>query len=64
MEQLCFPIYPISSKKNGYSKIYLWVLEDNQRARRFYESMGFQANGDRIVQNIGGKNLVEVRYIR
>lgn len=51
-------------QKNGYSKIYLWVLEDNQRARRFYESMGFQANGDRIVQNIGGKNLVEVRYIR
>lgn len=50
-------------QKSGYSKIYLWVLEDNQRARGFYESMGLQTNGDRIVQNIGGKDLAEIRYV-
>lgn len=50
-------------KEQGYSNIYLWVLEENQRARRFYDKMGFQANGDRMIQNIGGKDCVEVRYI-
>lgn len=32
-------------KKAGYSKVMLWVFEDNTRARRFYESLGFTANG-------------------
>lgn len=30
------------SKKN---KIFLWVIEDNLSARKFYESNGFKANG-------------------
>ena len=50
-------------KENGYSNIYLWVLEENQRARKFYEKMGFRANGDRIIQNIGGKDCAEIRYV-
>lgn len=50
-------------KENGYSNIYLWVLEENQRARNFYEKMGFQPNGDRIIQSIGGKDCMEIRYI-
>ena len=29
----------------GYSKVMLWVFEDNNRARRFYESLGFKPNG-------------------
>lgn len=29
----------------GYSKVMLWVFEDNTRARRFYEAHGFAANG-------------------
>ena len=29
----------------GYSKLMLWVFEDNTRARKFYESLGFTANG-------------------
>lgn len=32
-------------KKAGYSKVMLWVFEDNTRARRFYESLGFTTNG-------------------
>ena len=29
----------------GYSKIMLWVFEKNTGARRFYEALGFAANG-------------------
>lgn len=29
----------------GYSKIMLWVFEENARARRFYETLGFTLNG-------------------
>lgn len=29
----------------GYSKVMLWVFEENIRARRFYEAHGFAASG-------------------
>ena len=32
--------------EQGFDKLYLWVLEQNHNARRFYEKMGFQPNGD------------------
>ena len=50
--------------KRGYDNIYLWVLEENQRARRFYERNGFSPNGDRRTITIGGKELVEARYVQ
>jgi ribosomal protein S18 acetylase RimI-like enzyme len=28
-------------KENGFKKIYLWVFEENTRARKFYEKQGF-----------------------
>lgn len=34
------------SKKKGMKKIFLWVLEENLSARRFYEANGFQENGE------------------
>lgn len=49
--------------KNGFDNIYLWVLEENQQARRFYERNGFFPNGDKGAITIGGKELVEVRYV-
>lgn len=30
----------------GYLKVMLWVFEDNERARKFYEARGFRATGD------------------
>ncbi|MCY3648791.1 MAG: hypothetical protein OXG40_03550 [Acidimicrobiaceae bacterium] len=39
----------------------LWVLEDNRRARRFYESMGGEQVGQRTT-TIGGADLTEVSY--
>lgn len=49
--------------KHGFQKIYLWVLEKNDRARSFYHSMGFIFNGDRNLLNIGGKELTAIRYV-
>ena len=48
--------------ENGYRQIYLWVLEENRRARAFYEAHGFQPNGDQDTITVGGKALSEIRY--
>ena len=46
----------------GHDKILLWVLEDNQRARSFYEKNGFSCSEIYLNDNIGGKDLREVMY--
>ncbi|MFB0920937.1 MAG: GNAT family N-acetyltransferase [Oscillospiraceae bacterium] len=48
----------------GYSEIYLWVLEGNQAARAFYERNGFICSGDINADNIGGAAVNELRYIK
>lgn len=58
---LVFAINKLHS--NGFNKIYLWVLDENKRARKFYEQNGFSANGDKKTMNIGGKELIEVCYV-
>jgi len=45
-----------------YEDIFLWVLEDNTNARRFYESQGFVLTEGCLENEIGGKVLREVRY--
>ena len=50
-------------KKLGYEKILLWVLEDNHRARKFYEKCGFVQTCEFRDDNIGGKGLREVMYV-
>lgn len=50
-------------KKMGYPKVFLWVLEENYRARAFYEAMGFVPADEYLDDNIGGKDLREVQYI-
>ena len=42
----------------------LWVLRDNDRAIRFYEAHGWQADGCEKTVEIGGRRVVEVRYRR
>ena len=46
----------------GFNEAHLWVLEDNTRARRFYERAGWALDGARKVIEIGGRPLAEVRY--
>ena len=48
--------------KLGYNKIYLWVLEDNMRARSFYEKYGLIPTSKRMSMNLGGKDLIEMMY--
>lgn len=50
-------------KKMGYQKVYLWVLEKNISARRFYERFGFMLSGRTFTDTIAGKELKEVQYI-
>jgi ribosomal protein S18 acetylase RimI-like enzyme len=46
-----------------FALVTLWVLDANERARRFYEGAGFalDAGGRRMVQ-VSGMRLPEVRY--
>lgn len=46
----------------GYDSIFLWVLEDNIRARKFYEKEGFVLSNKLLSDNIGGKELREIQY--
>lgn len=50
-------------KAMGYKKIFLWVLEDNHRARHFYEKCGFKNSGEYMHNVIGGKQLRELQYV-
>lgn len=45
----------------GFSAVTLWVLEDNARARRFYEQWGFRVDGAHQVAELGTP-VREVRY--
>ncbi|MEV4705716.1 GNAT family N-acetyltransferase [Actinoplanes sp. NPDC049316] len=40
----------------------LWVLEENARARRFYERGGWVADGESRVEPIGDEPVHQVRY--
>jgi RimJ/RimL family protein N-acetyltransferase len=40
----------------------LWVLDDNPRARRFYEREGWTLDGERKEDEYLGLRVAEVRY--
>ena len=45
----------------AFSAATLWVLETNRRARRFYERVGWVADGSTKVEEYGA-SVVELRY--
>jgi GNAT superfamily N-acetyltransferase len=45
-----------------YPTSVLWVLEDNPRARRFYEREGWRTDGERRADEVLGIAVAEVRY--
>lgn len=47
---------------SGFTNIYLWVLEANGAARKFYESQGFEFSGDWQQITIADTVLTELRY--
>ena len=48
----------------GCTDILLWVLAENERAKKFYEKNGFSASGAYLDDNIGGKSLKELQCVR
>ncbi|WP_240661105.1 MULTISPECIES: GNAT family N-acetyltransferase [unclassified Streptomyces] len=48
----------------GHRDMYLWVLKENARARRFYERAGFGADGAEEPFEVDGVAVPEVRYAK
>lgn len=46
----------------GFDRVLLWVLEGNDRARRFYERQGWSLGRPVKLEEIGGTKVTEVRY--
>jgi len=46
----------------GYANVMLWVLSENQRARAFYQHIGFVCDESSKAIEIGGAPLIETRY--
>jgi GNAT superfamily N-acetyltransferase len=49
-------------RDSGCDEAILWVLEDNPRARRFYEREGWTLDGGRKEDQFLGVTVAEVRY--
>ena len=48
-------------RQKGYSQISLWVIEENKRAIKLYERMGFVQDGTTRIINVG-KEIKDLRY--
>lgn len=49
-------------EERGYSKVFLWVQEDNKRAHKFYEKNGFKRIDAHKNLNLGGQDFIVVKY--
>ena len=50
--------------RGGYSEVVLWVLQENRRARWFYERQGFRWDGEVKVERVGDTEPQQLRYTR
>ncbi len=50
----------IEAKAKQIKTIYLWVVEENLPARKFYQAIGFYPTGQ--TNTIGGTTKQEMRY--
>ncbi len=50
-------------KQDGYKKATLWVLETNEKTRRWYESKGWKVEGKTKIDKRDLFELKEVRYL-
>ena len=51
-----------SAQLRGFRELVLWVLEQDPRARKFYEAHGFSPDGAERVNQTWGVSLKQVRY--
>ncbi len=50
-------------RRLGHRRAELWVLDSNERARRFYAADGWKTDGSTKVEHMGGAEITEVRYV-
>ncbi len=50
--------------KQGFERIYLYVLNGNERAARFYRKHGFAPTEDTLDCEVGGMTVTDTRYIK
>lgn len=50
-------------KKEGFKNIFLWVLNENTRAQKFYKKLGFSSTSDTLECEVGGKKLIDIRFV-
>ena len=55
--------FVIKNLLQSHNQMYLWVLEQNERAQRFYIKNGFIATKDTMISEIAGQRLTELRYV-
>ena len=49
-------------RSQSWRRVNLWVLDNNTRARRFYEAAGFVADGTERDDSFRGCHFVDLRY--
>ena len=50
--------------EQGFNDVYLYVLEGNERAERFYKAHGYFPNLDTICCDLGGVIVTDNRYVK
>jgi len=54
-----------SANNHQWKLLYLWVIKENDRARKLYELMGFEVEGsEKIDTKLTGCKLHEIRYVK
>ena len=56
-----FAVVAAQLKEQSCTSVYLWVLEENSPARKFYEALGGQLAGEHQI-TLGDRALTEVAY--
>lgn len=51
-------------REQGFANAYLYVLEGNSRAERFYKSHGYFPNGDTLCCDLDGVVVLDYRYVK
>ncbi|MCQ1995758.1 GNAT family N-acetyltransferase [Arthrobacter sp. zg-Y1171] len=49
-------------RESGHTALSVWVLDSNQRGRKFYERRGMSLDGATKEESFSGSTLTEVRY--
>lgn len=51
-------------REDGYNRVYLWAIADNERTLRFYSNHGFTQTNERVHYKIGSGEVTDIRLVR